>query len=91
MKYICIAVCSKECQIGNENIFTTNYCKQLKTYNNCEECDIYVCKECYIELKKNNINYCLICRKAIEDIENFKIQEIKKKHVKYIVINLKLI
>lgn len=79
LEYNCIAMCSKECQVENPNIFTTNCCKKLQTYNNCKECYIYVCKECYYELQKNNINYCLICRKDIENLDNdvLNLNEIK--------------
>ena len=84
IEYTCTATCSEECHVDNQNIFKTHYCKKLETYNNCKECRIYVCKECYNELQKNNINYCLICRKTIEnpeDIENsedIELQEIRK-------------
>ena len=79
LKYNCMAMCSEECEIEKPNTFTTNFCKKLKTYNNCKECHIYVCKECYYELQKNNINYCLICRKDIENLDNdvLNLNEIK--------------
>ena len=82
IKYNCMAICSKECQIGTPNTFTTNCCKKLKTYNNCEECHIFVCRECYYELKKNNINYCLICRKDIENLDDIQVDDIQSKETR---------
>ena len=81
IEYICIAQCSEDCLKNNINSFTTRYCKKLKTYNYCNECNVYVCKECYNELKLRNIKYCLICR-ANKNSDNIILQE-----VTYIVEN----
>lgn len=77
IEYNCMAICSKECQVGTPNTFRTNCCKKLKTYNNCEKCNIYVCRECYYELQKNNINYCLICRNDIETSDDIQLDNIQ--------------
>ena len=71
IEYICVAQCSNECLKNNPNNFKTNCCKKLKTYNECNECNVYVCKDCYQQLHESDITYCLICRKinTSEDIE----------------------
>ena len=75
-EYECIAKCSINCCLDKPNKYKSNCLKKLKTYNNCENCKIYVCEECSIELTKNNINYCLVCR---IDEQNFTTQKIKNK------------
>jgi hypothetical protein len=61
--YRCMAFCSENCLPDTQNTFKTHFCKKLKTYNKCNECNVYVCKECFVQLKLHNFTKCVTCRK----------------------------
>lgn len=70
--YRCMAFCSENCLPDTQNTFKTHFCKKLKTYNKCNECNVYVCKECFVQLKLHNFTKCVTCRKEINESQRLK-------------------
>jgi hypothetical protein len=70
--YRCMAFCSENCLPNKQNTYKTHCCKSLKTYNKCDDCNIYVCKECSIQLKLHKFTKCVTCRKEINELDEIK-------------------